>query len=1785
MNKNDLIRGGTLFKPLLVLVLSMVLLLSGAVLPAREAQAAPAAPKPTREVDLSQGDVFVKDKEVVRIYQNSGTTTTNRIESVEGSTATIIIENLNRDSNDRAFIYAGVNSNLTVLVKGKNISKTGGNSGSFGLPRGANVTIADYGNGDGTLNFMQKNNESDDPQLGTAGQQGGTSSLHIKSGKIVVTSRGCAPGIGADRNSTLNLTIDDPAVIEAHTLGQGAAIGTAGYPLDGGTSTVNATINGGTITADNKSEEIYINDRGKLIAGAAIGVGSHGQDNAKSNMTLNIPENSTAKLHLTSYYGGAAIGGSGYAALTSPALAPRGGKQNVTANIDGGTIDIAVKGQAPGIGAGASMNSGEPVQTIEANIGGGNITIHNDLDTADPKAGDATGPAIGVGLLAQNQTVTCNVTGGNLQMLSQDKDDKLATSPAVGVGAMNKKNATTSKWTQSKGNTVNFNVKGGTISAETRSSDKTIMDVGAIDDNALNVKVDGGSFNVVNGQMSVKAQNSKTKKDVYPATVCLGNMSGTSTVDSATIDGQSYGSDLKTQSGKLYLWTTPGNKTIRASVAGDSRVYTNPGADLAYGSGFTFTEPNVSLKKTVVSADLGRFSIKSVGEDNVTVQVSGVVSGVPVAVQAFDHVTGKPVGNPQSVTSSSADYTFTGLSKNKTYDIKTFVSDQENYWEAESDAFMVKPFAYAPELADALLRGPYEGSVAVAVGNGDYTYALAPGATLPEGLKLTRDGRITGTPTATGSTIFNVIATAADQDIAPGNSRTARVTLNVVPVTSKATLVDTLGQPLEGCSCKIETQTLNDEIGVGDVVAYTVTPCPEHVFFMFNLNGNNIGAGDVKVVNGIAKYSYTVKPGDKNLNMRAFMDNREIIGLEKVSEAPDLDLFANDEKNTSAEKLQSHIDNSVVLRATYNDNTTKEGKASELGLSWTTNDAYNLKGNTYHYVVSSGDASVKQVLTVNSVKAELDPLNDVMRTVSAEGYPTIEALGLPKTADCQYPDGVTVSEADRHPAINWTTEVPADFGKTVTEAPVVFEGTAAVPAWATIESNAVSVNVSISDVKITGLERVGEAPDLNLFANDEKNASAEELQNYIDNSVVLKATYNDGTTREGKASELGLGWATNDGYNLKGNTYHYIVRGGDASVEQVLTVNSVNAELDPLSDVVRTARTEGYSTIEELGLPETADCQYPDGVTVSEADRHPAINWSTEVPADFGKTATEAPVVFEGTAAVPAWATITSNAVSVNVSIRDGALTITGLEKVGEAPDLNLFANDENNASAEELQSYIDHNIILKATYNNGTTKNGKASDLGLSWTTDDGYNLKGNTYHYVVRGGDAMVEQVLTVNSVNAELDPLNDIMRTVSADGYPTIEALGLPKTVGCKYPAGVTVSEADRQPAINWTTEVPVDFGKTATETPVVFEGTAAVPAWATITSNAVSVNVSISDKVILIPEIKIADKVYDGTKDAVVAETPALDPASLIAGSEVQLEGTAVAVFNVADAGNNIPVKVTGLTLTGADAGRYILDLNQATGNIIPATITLSDITLEDKTVTEDGNPQTLEIKGTLPEGVSVSYTYEKEGSGEAVNLPPSVPGTYTVTATFKTDANHVVEPETMSAKLVIKEKTAGVVVEEITTGLTEEQAAGMNAAILKNGEAVQVGDTVATGDKLTYQFAPAAVREAYVPYGFTMNGETVVLTKLAEGKGYSAEYTIKEGDTALKADAKCVLLGNFSGDEVIDIIDAQKIALALASGESIEDMQKAAGDVNFDGIVDIIDAQKIAQYAADTSIVF
>lgn len=1380
-------------KTLTILFLSIILLLPTLMLEGSVAKAAPV--QPTRIADLSAGRVTVGDDEVVRIHQTTESTG-NNIEIANGTNVTIILDNLNVNQPSVGMpscIKVGENAKVTVLLNGKNkiVNNCGANCGMY-LQNGASVTIEDYGNEDGSLEVSNSGAGFDHVLIGASAEA--KASLTINSGSVKAITKGKGPAIGASSTgypsgSALDLVING-GTVEAITEGLGAAIGTQGEAsLKNNDNTVNVTINGGKVIGSNPSKD---NNNGYCRAGAVIGTGFGAS--GKQSVTLNIPETSTAELDLNSDYTTAIGTAGGWNSGTEGVLLEKSDMDHhVVANIAGGNTKIDVRSQSPGIGAGAGVKGG---QKVEANISGGNISIAN-----PSLAVRGRGPGIGVGLFSQDAVVDCNISGGNVNLLSKDEEGVTINAPAMGIAAKHKEHPS-KNLADASGNTFNLNVTGGTINAETRSTDTSIPDIGTIANNKFNVKVDGGSLNAVNQRMNVTAKNSEGQS-VYPATVNFAGITEEKTaVENASVSGKDYGKDLVAQSGKLYLWTNPGeNKAVTASVNGDSRAYANPAVNLTYNNGFTFTEPNVTLKKAITPEELGSFSIKNVGDNSVTIQAGGVNSDdLPVLLQAYEHGTTKAVGEAQTYDAAKTDYTFSGLTKGKLYDIQAKVNESDTYWPAEKVALVVKPFEYAPSLPNAKLKGAYEASVAAE--GGSFTYALAEGAVLPEGLSMNDKGVISGTPTQAGDFSVNVTATAADEGISANNSRTAAVAIKVEPIKAVLSVVDQAGQPLS-CGCELTSTAAKGGAAVGDTVLFTLTPCPLHDFVKFVLNGNEVQA--VPGSNGKFTYSYIVKAGDTEMDMKAFM--------------------------TESEK------------------------------------------------------------------------------------------------------------------------------------------------------------------RITKIERVSEEKELAIYANDEKNESLAQLKAFVNNSITLKATYNDSTEKTGKASELGLGWATNSTYSPKGGTYEY----------------SVSAD----------------------------------------------------------------------------------------------------------------------------------------------------------------------NTY----------VKQTVVVNPVTAELSTLNDVIRSVNEAGYPNIASLGLPETVACTYQAGVPVNSADREVAIDWTTAVPENFGKTATETPFVFEGNAAVPAWATIESTVVSANVSISDQVVLAPVVTIEDKIYDGTKTASFADTPTLNPDDLTQGTDVELSGIPKAEFILANAGKNIPVKISGLSLVGADADKYILDLGQATGNITPAPISLTGITMENKTVTEDGNPQTIEIKGSLPEGVSVSYTYQREGASEAVELPPSVPGTYTVTATFKTDANHVVDPETMSAKLVIEEKSTGVVVEEITTGLTEEQAAGMNATVLKNGEAVQAGDTVAAGDKLTYQFAPAAVREAYVPYAFTMNGETVEVTKLAEGKGYSAEYTVKEGDTALKADAKCVLLGNFSGDDKINIIDAQKIAQAAAAGEAIEDMQKAAGDVNFDGKINIIDAQKIAQYAADTSSVF
>ena len=88
-------------------------------------------------------------------------------------------------------------------------------------------------------------------------------------------------------------------------------------------------------------------------------------------------------------------------------------------------------------------------------------------------------------------------------------------------------------------------------------------------------------------------------------------------------------------------------------------------------------------------------------------------------------------------------------------------------------------------------------------------------------------------------------------------------------------------------------------------------------------------------------------------------------------------------------------------------------------------------------------------------------------------------------------------------------------------------------------------------------------------------------------------------------------------------------------------------------------------------------------------------------------------------------------------------------------------------------------------------------------------------------------------------------------------------------------------------------------------------------------------------------------------------------------------------------------LTVLTLFGVSSFSVFAEEDLSGGATSDTAFDLSGITFEDKTVTYTGEPFGLEIKGELPEGVSVSYDAESY----------KAPGTYVITATFINDLDN------------------------------------------------------------------------------------------------------------------------------------------------------------------------------------
>ncbi|MFF2484061.1 YDG domain-containing protein [Paenibacillus sp. NPDC058071] len=235
----------------------------------------------------------------------------------------------------------------------------------------------------------------------------------------------------------------------------------------------------------------------------------------------------------------------------------------------------------------------------------------------------------------------------------------------------------------------------------------------------------------------------------------------------------------------------------------------------------------------------------------------------------------------------------------------------------------------------------------------------------------------------------------------------------------------------------------------------------------------------------------------------------------------------------------------------------------------------------------------------------------------------------------------------------------------------------------------------------------------------------------------------------------------------------------------------------------------------------------------------------------------------------------------------------------------------------------------------------------------------------------------------------------------------------------------------------------------------------------------ITADITPKPIQATSLIVKDKVYDGTTDGQL-DLSALALSGVLPGDDVELlSKDAKAAFADERAGDNKPVSITGLGLTGADAGNYVLAPVTVTANIKPKEVTATGIVASSKQY--DGNTDTqldakqAKLVGTiagddvelLSDNGQAAFADKKAGD----NKPVSVTGllltgtdadNYTLTPITDITAN--IEPKEITVEGIAASSKR---YDDNTDAQLDVKQAKLAGTI--DGDNVQLDTSQATGD--------------------------------------------------------------------------------------------------------------------------
>lgn len=303
-----------------------------------------------------------------------------------------------------------------------------------------------------------------------------------------------------------------------------------------------------------------------------------------------------------------------------------------------------------------------------------------------------------------------------------------------------------------------------------------------------------------------------------------------------------------------------------------------------------------------------------------------------------------------------------------------------------------------------------------------------------------------------------------------------------------------------------------------------------------------------------------------------------------------------------------------------------------------------------------------------------------------------------------------------------------------------------------------------------------------------------------------------------------------------------------------------------------------------------------------------------------------------------------------------------------------VYTDAEAVTGAQTFTKTTDSDVVYKLNLNgnfvakvyNGTEEIGAGSDYAL---LANGMLMLKNSYLRTLAAGEYTIRLTIKPMGENYADNSGNDapadvVMKLTVEKKAPTLDHTPSDGKIYDGKPIGKPTLNTDSDGALTfeykradeedtaYTTEVPKNVGKytiriTTAETD-------------TFKSASSTMEFEIQPKEVTISDVKVADKIYDGSPDAKITEKGTFD--GLINGDKVDIV-TGKAAYDDKNVGNGKTVAFYDFALSGDDAANYVLAAQPAntTASISAKELTIADLKVKDKqydgknTAAIDGTP--------------------------------------------------------------------------------------------------------------------------------------------------------------------------------------------------------------------------------------